>query len=112
MIETRTKYKSKSPPRHLSKKSKKLWREIFEGWIIDSSHEPLLEICCQSYDRIQEARREIEEHGVVLLSPTGNQKANPALRIEHDATNRFLQAWRQLGLDAEPPKDVGRPPGS
>ena len=109
MTEQRVKYKTKSPPRHLSKKSKKLWREIFDNWIIDEAHEPLLEICCQSYDRIQEAREDIKDYGVVIQTPTGHRKLNPALRCEHDATNRFLQSWKQLGLDQEPPQDVGRP---
>jgi len=34
------------------------------------------------------------------------------LRIEKEARSGFLQAWRMLNLDIEPPGPMGRPPGT
>jgi P27 family predicted phage terminase small subunit len=99
------------PPNHLSKESKQIWSEIVKGWEILESDFTVLRIALESFDRLQEARRVIDKEGMILVDGKGKKYAHPALAVEKESRTGLLRAWRQLGLDLEPPQPVGRPPG-
>ncbi|MEW6299908.1 MAG: P27 family phage terminase small subunit [Thermodesulfobacteriota bacterium] len=99
------------PPAHLSAASKKLWKQITEGWELDESGLLILQQALESYDRIREAQKAIRAHGLLVANERGALSANPALRVERDARTLLLRAWRQLALDLDPPGPIGRPPG-
>jgi P27 family predicted phage terminase small subunit len=103
---------AKRPPKHLSRESKNLWRTITYEYELDNAGMLLLKVMLESYDRLMQARTELKHDGIVYETPSGYKKAHPALSIEKDARSGFLQAWRQLNLDIEPPGSIGRPPGS
>lgn len=71
----------------------------------------LLQVAMEAWDRAYQARAEVEKDGLLVVDPSGRKRPHPALQIEKDTKLVFLRAWRQLGLDVEPPGPVGRPPG-
>lgn len=100
------------PPEHLSKEARAIWRRVNEEFELDASGLLLLRTALEAWDRMQQARREIEARGLVIVNPqTGVAHQNPACAVEEKARAGFLRAWAALGLDIEPPGAVGRPPG-
>ena len=71
----------------------------------------LLQTALEALDRREEARKVINKDGIVTVSPSGLKRAHPALKIEKESTAAFLQAWRMIGFNLEPPQDQGRPTG-
>jgi P27 family predicted phage terminase small subunit len=100
------------PPAHLSVESKRLWKMLNDEWSLDTQSLILLKTALESYDRMTSARELLETEGTVYTIETGFRRPHPALSIEKEAKRLFLQAWRQLSFDVEPPGPVGRPPGT
>lgn len=96
----------------LSNEAKKIFRAITKEWTLDASGLILLDTALRAFDRLKEAQHLIDEEGIVITSPTGHRKPHPCLRIEKEARQGLLQAWKMLNLDLEPPGGVGRPGGS
>lgn len=57
---------------------------------------------------MQQARRIIGKHGILIQNRYGNLTANPAVAIEKDSRTAFLRAVRELDLDIDPPSDAPR----
>ena len=98
-------------PEGLSKRSAALWEEVCAEWDLRRNHYVLLEVALRALDRMDQARAEIKKRGLLVTTRSGYTRANPAIMVERDARNGFLNSWKSLGFDLEPPKDVGRPPG-
>jgi P27 family predicted phage terminase small subunit len=99
-------------PAHLSEASKALWQQINAAWELDVSHLVLLQTALECYDIMTECREKIAAEGIVYLHDNGATCKHPALQVWKDSRSHFLQAWKQLGFDLEPPQEVGRPPGT
>lgn len=107
------------PPGHLSKESKRLWREILEEYAIeDSAGLRILRTALEAYDRSQAARETIDGkngkdgEGMQVKDRFGQSKPHPLLTIERDARAGFLAGLKALNLDLEPLHDrPGRPGG-
>ena len=87
-------------PRHLTPESKRFWQKIVADYALESHHLKMLETACVAWDRAQQARTAIEEHGLLVDGRYGT-RANPAVAMERDARLAFLRALRELDLDAE-----------
>lgn len=99
------------PPKHLSDEAKSIWRQVVAGWEIDEAGLLVLRQALEAFDRLNQARELIDREGIVVTDPSGRKRAHPALAVEKEARLALLRAWRQLGLDVEPPGPVGRPAG-
>ena len=99
------------PPRHLSKESKGIWKEILGEYDLQASEQTILKLALENYDRAQMCRAQIANEGATVLAPSGMLKPHPALQAEKNAISAYLQAMRLLALNEEPPGPVGRPPG-
>ena len=95
------------PPAHLAKRGKKLWKSVVENYDLEQHHRDLLQSACEQLDRADSARREIEEHGVILLDRFQQRKQNPAVEVERQAHATFLRCLREMGLDVDPPESRG-----
>ncbi len=102
--------KPKTPP-GLSREAGALWRRMqAEYGIGDSGGMEILTRACEALDRIRSAQAVINKAGILVFGANKIPKANPATQIERDARSAFLQAMKQLNLDLEPLKAIGRPP--
>ena len=102
--------KTPSPPTHLSRTTKKWWREITEEFDLEPHHLKVLQAAAESWDRAQEARILVDKEGLVVDDRFGQPKPHPGCAIERDSRGVFLRCLRELGLDVEPPRSLGRPP--
>ena len=67
---------------------------------------------CVCLDRQDEAREEIEKAGSYYTDRWGQPRPHPAHKIEESNKVLFCRIIRDLNLDVEETKKVGRPPNS
>jgi phage terminase small subunit len=91
---------------------KEWWRSVLADYELDTHHLHLLEAACGAWDRMQQARLAIAEHGLVFIDANGIPKSRPEISVERDSRIAFARLIRELDLDvAPPPEPRGRPPG-
>jgi hypothetical protein len=76
---------------------------------LDSHHLRLLTLACESWDRGQEAREALSEHGLTFIDRYGSPRARPEVAIESSSSIAFARILRELSLDVDPPPE-SRPP--
>lgn len=103
----------RNAPSDLHPKARKLWYTVANEWSLDDAGFALLDVALLSLTRVYEAREAIKAEGLTYRTDTGYRRANPMVKIEHEAIKRFLYAWNELGLDWELEiiRPVGRPAG-
>jgi hypothetical protein len=100
------------PPRPLGPAGMALWGAIQAEYNIqDQGGIAMLQIGCLAYDRAERLRACIDADGDVIHTRTG-PRAHPALRDEVAARAQVMRCLEKLGLNLEPVKPIGRPPGS
>jgi phage terminase small subunit len=78
---------------------------------LEGHHLRLLQAAAEAWDRMQQARTALAEHGsLTFTDASGNLKAHPAEAIERNARTAFARLVRELDLDAGPPAERSRPP--
>lgn len=99
------------PPRKLGKAGAALWADVLaENDIGDAAGLQLLALAAESLDRAESCRSQIDSDGLVIRTKTG-LRDHPALKHETAARALCARLIRQLGLDVEPLRSPGRPPG-
>jgi hypothetical protein len=100
-----------APPPELGEYGRSLWTAVLQQYdIVDAGGlETLRQACCAS-DRAESCRKIIAEDGEMLRTKTG-VRSHPLLRDELQNRSLTLKAIQRLGLDLEPIKSIGRPPG-
>lgn len=103
----------KKAPEHLSVPARRWWASMqAEYQISDVGGLSLLNAAADAWQRAREARELVQSEGAVVTDRFGQKVPHPAVRIEHGARAQLLQALKQLNLDVEPVKTVGRPAGN
>lgn len=97
-------------PSHLSKLSKKFYKRVISDYDLENHHLKILLLACECLDRINEAKEVIDKDGIIYYDSRGNPREHPAIKIESNNKVIFARLMRELCLDIEPPKEVGRPP--
>ena len=86
------------------------WCEAVEAeFALDDHHRRLLALAAAAYDRAEQARAAIAEHGLVYHDHHGSPKPRPEAAIENTARTSFARLIRELDLDCAGPAD-SRPP--
>ncbi|MGE0775203.1 MAG: P27 family phage terminase small subunit [Sphingomonadaceae bacterium] len=99
------------PPEHLSDKTADWWRGVVRDFDLEGHHLRLLQSACEAWDRMQQARQALADHGGLTFSDErGAIKAHPCVAIERDARIAFARLIRELDLDAGAPAERSRPP--
>ena len=98
------------PPVHLTPETASWWRSVLADYELEDHHVRLLRLACESWDRFQQAREEIDRDGLTIRTGDGGRKAHPAVAIERDARLAFARLVRELDLDAGAPSESRRPP--
>ena len=99
------------PPAHLSKAMQDWWHAVVRDYELDEHHLKLLEACCGSWDRMEQARATLAREGLTIQTKHG-VKQHPAANIERDSRLAFARLLRELDLDcpAPQPEQGWRPP--
>ncbi|MBW1696067.1 MAG: P27 family phage terminase small subunit [Deltaproteobacteria bacterium] len=72
---------------------------------------------CDNLNRFMQAKKLMDEEGIVVTAPTGQKKKHPAAEIERQAWLAFISGMRALAISeaydefAPPARRQGRPPG-
>ena len=98
------------PPEHLREPTKEWWRTTVADFELEDHHLRLLRLACEAWDRGQEAREALVEHGLTYEDRFLQPKARPEVAIERDSRLAFARLLRELALDVADP-DHSRPPG-
>ena len=99
------------PPDHLSDDAAGWWRSVCADYELEPHHLRLLQSAAEAWDRMQQARRALIDHGALTFTdPNGNIRAHPCVAMERDARTAFARLVRELDLDAGAPAERSRPP--
>jgi len=87
------------PPKHLSERSKKLWRDVVPRRARSPERLTLVQTALEALDRAEVARVKVEAEGLTCTTKTtGAVHLNPLIRIEREARQLFLRCWTDLAL--------------
>lgn len=99
------------PPAHLSAEAAEWWQSVVRDYSLEPHHLRLLQAACEAWDRMQQARQSIAEHGgVTFTDERGVIRAHPAVAIERDARVAVARMVRELDLDGGSSGEAPRPP--
>ncbi|TCJ39203.1 P27 family phage terminase small subunit [Parafrankia sp. BMG5.11] len=100
------------PPEHLSADASRWWAEVLRDYSLEGHHLRLLQSACESWDRMQQARQALADHGgLTFTDERGVIRSHPCVAHERDARISFARLVRELDLDAGAPAETRRPPG-
>jgi P27 family predicted phage terminase small subunit len=81
------------PPPHLPEAVAEVWREIVaSNDLVANVDRTALETYCTLMARLREARRRVEDEGMVVKDPRGRVIPHPALAVER-APAEQVRAW-------------------
>lgn len=89
-------------PRHLSLAAKRYWKQIVSpliggGWVGQLDTQALARYCVL-LARLDECQRGIDEHGIVIIAPTGQHKTSQYVAIHRETSLLLIQLEKELGL--------------
>jgi P27 family predicted phage terminase small subunit len=92
-------------PRHLKPATRRWWASVVADYELEPHHIRLLTLAAESWDRCQQAREAIAEHGLTFTDRHGSPRARCEVAIERDSRIAFARLLRELGLDVQPPAE-------
>ena len=97
------------PPRKLGDAGLSLWQSIQSEYRIDDAAGiELLMQACEAADRVARLAEKINADGEIIQTENG-PKPHPGLKDELAGRAFIVRVLRQLGLNLEPVRSVGRP---
>ena len=99
-----------SAPKHLKAATRRWFRDVLAEYDLEAHHVRLLTLAGEAWDRGQQARGEIERHGLTYLDGNGLPRTRPEIAIERDSRLAFARLLRELDLDCGSPGETPRPP--
>jgi len=97
------------PPRTLGEHGLSLWQSIQSKYRIDdAAGREMLVQACEAADRVARLAEKINADGEVIETENG-PKPHPLLKDELAGRAFIVRVLRQLGLNLEPTRLVGRP---
>jgi phage terminase small subunit len=104
------KAKQPNPPKHLRAATRRWWAGVVTGYELEAHHLMLLTKAAEAWDRAEQARELLAEHGLTYADRFGQPRARPEVAIERDSRTGFARLLRELALDVQPPQETPRPP--
>jgi phage terminase small subunit len=99
-----------SAPKYLKPATRAWFAQVVADYELDQHHLRLLTLAGEAWDRGQQARSEIEEHGITYVDRFGAPRKRPEISIEAESRIAFARILRELDLNVEPPPSGKRPP--
>ena len=97
-------------PMHLRLPTQRWFRHVLETFELEQHHFRLLQLAAEAWDRAEQAREALAEHGLVFTDRFGCPHARPEVAVERDNRISFTRLLRELDLDAVPTPSAKRPP--
>jgi P27 family predicted phage terminase small subunit len=95
-------------PEYLEPATREWFAAIVADFELESHHLKLLTLAAEAWDRCQQARQALADHGLTYSAANGDPRARPEVAIERDSRLAFARLVRELGLDSAP--EAPRPP--
>jgi len=96
----------------LSKDAELLKKSLLKEYAIDDSCGlAILQTGLEAYDQMHSAMAVVAVEGMTVKGDRGGTKAHPLCAVIRDSRAQFLMSLKNLQLDLEPLKGIGRPPG-
>jgi phage terminase small subunit len=89
------------PPAHLAPSTRAWFAQVLSERQMEPHQIKLLTLAGEAWDRGQQAREALAEHGLVFADRFGAPRPRPEVAIERDARLAFAKLVRELGLDAD-----------
>jgi P27 family predicted phage terminase small subunit len=96
-------------PRHLTAASRRFYEQIVDDFVMEPHHLRLLQLLCEAFDRGQEARKILDQEGLVVEHQKMGKRPHPAISVERDCRTQVARLTRELNLSEGPPDSL-RPP--
>jgi phage terminase small subunit len=100
-------------PAHL-RGSRDLWKRVLAAWELLPDELERLRLACELLDQADDARRQVETEGAVVLDRFEQPRRNPAVVVQRDAAVAAARLLAGLGIRDErqaatqwPPKRRG-----
>ena len=103
--------KRKPTPAHLNPSTAAWWASVVEDYQLEPHHERLLTLAATAWDRAEQARAMLDEHGLTFNDRFEAPHARPEIAIERDSRTGFARLIRELDLDCDTPAELRRTPG-
>lgn len=97
-----------SPPAHLSRRSRALWRSIVSEYALEAQHLAVLRLFAEALDRAEAAREILAVEGLTIAGARGGSRVHPLASVRRDAEVSAARLLRELSLE-DPPSET-RPP--
>jgi len=96
-------------PEHLKRASKAWFRQVMRNYELEPHHVRLLTLACEALERAEDAQKMLRKEGLIYSDRFGAPHPRPEVKIKEQAEIIFARLLRDLALDIEPPKGIGRP---
>lgn len=71
-----------TPPKHLKKATKEWFLHVIESYDLEQHHVRILTLACQAWDRGEQARELLDEHGLTYIDQLGNRDPGRKLLLK------------------------------
>ena len=85
-------------PAHLTEATQKWFEAVVDGYDLEQHHTALLTLAGEAWDRSQQAREALAEHGLTFVDRFGAPHARPEVAIERDSRIAFARLVREARL--------------
>jgi phage terminase small subunit len=96
-------------PAHLREATRQWFAAVVRDFVLEPHHIRLLTLAAEAWDRGQQAREAIQQHGLTYQDRFNQPHSRPEVGIERDSRIAFARLLRELALDVSEPGEV-RPP--
>ena len=91
-------------PKHLRLATRRWWESVLADFDLEDHHVRLLTRAAEAWDRGEQAREAIAEHGLTFTDRFGSPRARPEVAVERDSRIGFARLLRELALDVDSPE--------
>ncbi len=94
--------KPRLPPAHLRADTREWWTSVLDEFELEEHHIKLLTLACEAWDRCQQARQVLREHGLTYDDRFSQPRNRPEVTVERDSrlasAQRLMRSFRQAGF--------------
>lgn len=101
--------RTSNPPQHLASPTAAWWASVVATFELEPHHVRLLTLAAEAWDRAEQAREALAEHGLIFLDRWDQPHSRPEIAVERDSRIAFARLLRDLDLDTGPAPDPRTP---